>query len=572
MPVNSSWTRQPTVPVSALDGGARGAPETGRQIGRAAPPATADVVHQHQPFHSAARGRSSRGVAPHGGHVDDRRHAVGAHAGHRHAHRHAQPHGAPGHGRRLERHPPAATPAAAAVPPPEGEVHGVAGHHVEVSVPGAARTHDAAAAGHSPRARPRPGARRHVQRVHRPGARVRLHHRRRPSSSSSSCPHGDTSGDVEHAAGAGTRAAVPPARCLRDDAPRVGGRVVLLHRGGARGPARDVDPRAHGGRRELAPREQRGRARSRRARQRVHPQRGAPADQVHVPPHRDGARVRGQEERQWQGQRGDVERGGGSGGVVEVEEQRAGGRGGGGGGDGEEAGAEAAARAAEVEECLGREEGGEAAAHGGERRERGAGHAGEDLEEELVGERGDGGLRLGVGVLGVGDRDRDGDGDRDGGVAGGVGGDAGPGEPREAARVAALGGHGWLAARSGRERSRSWSLTSDLSHCIPCVGVLGKATGHGRAWACSVFVCRRARARRRSSAEWARSGSASPSAETAAARRASGSGAGRSAARERDQVGSVEHARERRREGGGDGRARSRAVREERGDAGHEPR
>ena len=33
-----------------------------------------------------------------------------------------------------------------------------------------------------------------------------------------------------------------------------------------------------------------------------------------------------------------------------------------------------------------------------------------------------------------------------------------------------------------------------------------------------------------------------------------------------------EHARERRREGGGDGRARSRAVREERGDAGHEPR
>uniref|UniRef100_A0A804NYT3 Uncharacterized protein n=1 Tax=Zea mays TaxID=4577 RepID=A0A804NYT3_MAIZE len=391
-------TPSPPSPISdasALDGGARGPPEPGRQVGRAAPPAAADVVHQHQPFHSAARGS----VAPHGGHVDHRRHPVGAHAGHRHAHRHAQPHGAAGHGRRLERHPPASASAASAVPPPEGEVHRVAGNHVEVAVPGAARAHDAAAAGHRPRPRPRPGARPHVQRVHRPGARVRLQRRRprRPSSG-----HGHPSGDVEHAAGARARAAVPPARGLRDDAPRVGRRVVLLDRGGARRAARHVDPRAHGGRRELAPREQRRRARPRRARQRVHPQRGAAADQVHVPPHRHGARVRerGAAAARGQGQRGDLERGrggGGGGGGVEVEEQRAGG----GGGDGEEAWAEAAARAAELEECLGREERGEAAADGGERRERGAGHAGEDLQQELVGEPRDGGF--GLGILGVGD-------------------------------------------------------------------------------------------------------------------------------------------------------------------------
>jgi hypothetical protein len=33
----------------------------------------------------------------------------------------------------------------------------------------------------------------------------------------------------------------------------------------------------------------------------------------------------------------------------------------------------------ELQECLGREERGEAAADGGERRERGAGHVGEDI-------------------------------------------------------------------------------------------------------------------------------------------------------------------------------------------------
>jgi hypothetical protein len=49
--------------------------------------------------------------------------------------------------------------------------------------------------------------------------------------------------------------------------------------------------------------------------------------------------------------------------------------GGGGGGDSEEAWAEAAARAAELQECLGHEERGEAAAAGGE---RGARHVGED--------------------------------------------------------------------------------------------------------------------------------------------------------------------------------------------------
>ena len=152
---------------------------------------------------------------------------------------------------------------------------------------------------------------------------------------------------------------------------------------------------------------------------------------------------------------------------------------------------EAAARAAEVEECLGREEGSEAAADGGERREGGAGHAGEDLEQELVGERCDGGLRLGVGILGVGGRD--GDGDRDGGVAGGVGGDAGPREPREAARVAALPlrGHGWLPDRGERT---SWLRLSQCI-CIPSgaqgrpsqaavaarcrIGLLGEASGHG---------------------------------------------------------------------------------------------
>lgn len=91
---------------------------------------------------------------------------------------------------------------------------------------------------------------------------------------------------------------------------------------------------------------------------------------------------------------------------MEVEEQRAGG-GAGGGGDGEEAWAEAAARAAELPECLGREERGEAAADGRERRERGAGHVGEDIQQELVEESRDGGF--GLGILGVGGREGDGD-------------------------------------------------------------------------------------------------------------------------------------------------------------------
>jgi hypothetical protein len=49
--------------------------------------------------------------------------------------------------------------------------------------------------------------------------------------------------------------------------------------------------------------------------------------------------------------------------------------GGGGGGDNEEAWAEVAARAVELQECLGCEERGKVAATGGE---RGAGHVGED--------------------------------------------------------------------------------------------------------------------------------------------------------------------------------------------------
>jgi hypothetical protein len=56
---------------------------------------------------------------------------------------------------------------------------------------------------------------------------------------------------------------------------------------------------------------------------------------------------------------------------------------GGGDGDGEEAGVEAVVGTTEVEEDLRGEEVGEAAADG---RERGAGHAGQALEEELVGE------------------------------------------------------------------------------------------------------------------------------------------------------------------------------------------
>jgi hypothetical protein len=255
--------------------------------------------------------------------------------------------------------------------------------------------------------RPHPGARAHVQRV-----------RRRPRHPSSG--HGHPSGDVEHAAGAHARAAVPPAQGLRDDAPCFGRRVVLLDRGGAHRASRHVDPRAHGGRRELAPREQRRRARSLRARQRVHPQRGATVDQVHVPPHRHGERVRKRSAAavRGQGQRGDLERGRGG---VEVEEKFESG----GGGHSEEAWAE-------------------------------------DIQQELVGESRDGGF--GLGILDVGGRE----GDRDGGVAGGVGGDAGPREPREGARVAALRGHGFLAdagagiartgaraggARESRERS-----------------------------------------------------------------------------------------------------------------------
>jgi hypothetical protein len=91
-----------------------------------------------------------------------------------------------------------------------------------------------------------------------------------------------------------------------------------------------------------------------------------------------------------------------------------------------------------VEEGVGGEEGREAAADGGEGRERGAGDAGEALEEELVGQGGNwrslggwvGGAKVGGGGW-----------DGDGGVAVRVGGDAGPGEPGEAAGVAALPGH-----------------------------------------------------------------------------------------------------------------------------------
>jgi hypothetical protein len=62
-----------------------------------------------------------------------------------------------------------------------------------------------------------------------------------------------------------------------------------------------------------------------------------------------------------------------------------------------------------------------------------------DIQQELVGESRDGGF--GFGILDVGGRE----GDQDSGVVGGVGGDAGPHEPREGARVAALLGHGCLA-------------------------------------------------------------------------------------------------------------------------------
>ena len=137
-------------------------------------------------------------------------------------------------------------------------------------------------------------------------------------------------------------------------------------------------------------------------------------------------------------------------------------------------GRKAAVGAAEVEEAVGGEERGEAAADGGERREGGAGHAGEALEEELVGERGDGGL-LSVGgwVGGGGGSDGDGHGD----VAGGVGGDAGPGEPREAAGVAALRGHGCQIGRELAAHSlRPAPLASQL-HWPAGFAFLGKSTG-----------------------------------------------------------------------------------------------
>ncbi|TVU27072.1 hypothetical protein EJB05_29651, partial [Eragrostis curvula] len=279
--------------TSALDGGERGPAEPGRHVGRAGPLSAGDIVNEHQSFHSdCPTGR--RNVAPHGGHVHHRHHPVAAHAGHRHAHRHAQPHGSPGHGRRLERHPSASPADAIAAPPPEGELHRVARDDVEV-VPGAARAHDASAAGHRPRPRPRP--RRDVERVHRPGTRARLERRRAAVPGRGG--HGHPAGDVEHAAAArgGSRAGapVPPPRRLGHHAPRVvgvGGRVVLLDRRGARRPARDVDPPAHGGRRELLAREQRGRARAGGAGERVHAQRRAAPDEEDLAAHRDGARVR----------------------------------------------------------------------------------------------------------------------------------------------------------------------------------------------------------------------------------------------------------------------------------------
>jgi hypothetical protein len=165
------------------------------------------------------------------------------------------------------------------------------------------------------------------------------------------------------------------------------------------------------------------------------------SDQVHVSPHRHGARVRecGAVAARGQGQRDDLERVRGGGGV-EVEEQRAGG-GAGGGGDGEEAWAEAATRAAELPECLGHEERGEAAADGRERRERGAGHVGEDIQQELVEESRDGGFRLGI--LGVEGHEGDGDRELHCGGQGRLG--CRTALTRETTRVAALRGHGYLA-------------------------------------------------------------------------------------------------------------------------------
>jgi hypothetical protein len=150
-------------------------------------------------------------------------------------------------------------------------------------------------------------------------------------------------------------------------------------------------------------------------------------------------RERGAVAARGQGRRGDLERGRGGGGV-EVEEQCAGG-GAGGGGDGEEAWAEAAARATELQECLGHEERGEAATDGGERRERGAGHIGEDIQQELIEESPDGGF--GLGILGVGGHEGDGDRELHCGGRGRRG--CRTALTREAAWVAALCGHGCLA-------------------------------------------------------------------------------------------------------------------------------
>uniref|UniRef100_J3KU98 Uncharacterized protein n=1 Tax=Oryza brachyantha TaxID=4533 RepID=J3KU98_ORYBR len=126
-------------------------------------------------------------------------------------------------------------------------------------------------------------------------------------------------------------------------------------------------------------------------------------------------------------------------------------------GEGEERGVELGVGAAAVAEGIGGEERRAAAPAGWTPRDGCAGDAGEALEEEVVGEGGDGGRRRGRRWLEGGGAkcrmSRNGDWDGDGDVAGGVGGDARFDEPREAAGVAALGGrHGGLDSELRRRR------------------------------------------------------------------------------------------------------------------------